>query len=88
MEHYKIYLDPEKMNIETITIDQSIIDKVDIELFGSLEEAKIAKKEMDKSWCKGHKKDYGVNYVDDNVSDICYKHHYTCKKCGKIVQIG
>lgn len=76
------------MKVTVIEIDQSIIDKVDIELFGSLEAAKKAKLEMDKLWCKCKVQDNGAYHVPDNVHPECDKHHWRCTKCKKIVQIG
>lgn len=38
-------------------------------------------------WCKC-KKDYGTTFYDDNVHPVLRKHHYRCKKCGKVKQIG
>lgn len=75
------------MKIEILTLDQETIDKIDIDLFGSLENAKIQKAKEDKLWCKCEE-DHGANYVPDGQSSICHKHHWTCIKCHKIVQVG
>lgn len=38
-------------------------------------------------WCKCDEY-HGATYVDDNVSSICSKHHWTCNQCNKITQVG
>jgi hypothetical protein len=38
-------------------------------------------------WCKCEK-EHDTTFVDDGVSDVCHKHHWTCNHCGKITQIG
>jgi len=76
------------MKVTTITLTQEEIDKIDIEIYGSLEAAKEAKLEMDKLWCKCKGQDNGAYYVPDNVHPECDKHHWRCTKCKKIVQIG
>ena len=76
------------MKGKIIEISQDIIDKVDIELFGSLESAKEAKAEMDKLWCKCKDSNHGAYYVPDNQHPECDKHHWRCNSCKKIVQIG
>lgn len=38
-------------------------------------------------WCKC-KKDHGTVYYPDNTHPVVRKHHYRCKKCGKVTQIG
>ena len=38
-------------------------------------------------WCEC-KNDTGTYYVADNMSAECKKHHWRCKKCFKIKQIG
>lgn len=43
---------------------------------------------IDNYHCKGHEKDHGSYYVPDNIDPICAKHHYKCRKCNKITQIG
>jgi len=81
------------MNIKTIKIDQSIIDKVMIDTYGSLEQAEIEMKEEEKLWCScggedEYGDDYGAYYVPDNSHPEISKHHWRCKNCKKIVQIG
>ena len=39
------------------------------------------------TWCKCGCKN-GARYVDDNVSKECSKHHWVCRDCGKITQVG
>ena len=34
------------------------------------------------------KKDHGSYFVPDNKNKECMKHHYRCRKCDKITQIG
>jgi hypothetical protein len=38
-------------------------------------------------WCKCGK-DYGVTFYKDGQHPEISKHHYRCKKCKKVVQIG
>jgi hypothetical protein len=38
-------------------------------------------------WCKC-KGDHGVRFYNDGEHKIIYKHHYRCKFCGKVTQIG
>jgi hypothetical protein len=39
------------------------------------------------AWCKCKEKN-GVTFFDDNERDDITKHHYRCKKCSKVTQIG
>jgi hypothetical protein len=87
-EHITVKLTPTFLaNCETFTISQDIIDKVDIEIYGSLENAKKEKAKEEKLWCKceGEHDSY---YVPDNQDRRCSKHHYRCNHCKKITQIG
>ena len=48
--------------------------------------------EMD-FWCDGKcdtikNEEYDASYVDNGVSELCFKHHWRCDDCGKIVQVG
>ena len=43
---------------------------------------------LDKHTCKCKTNSAGVYYVADNVDENCSKHHWKCKECNKIVQIG
>lgn len=52
----------------------------------SLEE-KLYLEQEKQMWCRCEK-DHGSTYVDDGVSEVCSKHHWTCNHCGKIQQIG
>ena len=55
---------------------------------GFLTEQEVADKEaQDNLWCKCED-DKGSTYVDDNVSEICDKHHWVCNGCGKVTQVG
>ena len=54
------------MKVTTFTIPQEVIDKVDIEIYGSLENAKKEKAKEDKLLCKC--KDH--DNVDDYDPDI------------------
>lgn len=76
------------MTITSFTLSQEQIDKVDIEIYGSLENAKKAKAEEDKLWCKCEDTDHGAYYVPDGQHHECHKHHWRCHDCKKIVQIG
>ena len=38
-------------------------------------------------WCECNK-DYGVDFYDDYEHPALQKHHYRCKRCKGIVQIG
>jgi hypothetical protein len=76
------------MNVTTFTLSQKDIDRVDIEIYGSLEKAKKAKAEEDKLWCKCEDTDHGAYYVPDGQHPECDKHHWRCHDCKKIVQIG
>ena len=48
----------------------------------------LSYKRQQESWCKCGNPSGDVEYVPDNVSSVCSKHHYVCRDCGKIVQIG
>jgi transposase-like protein len=49
---------------------------------------RIAEVEASKNiWCKCENSS-GSTYIPDHGSQICRKHHYVCKDCGKITQIG
>jgi len=88
-KHYQINLaSVPSDSIEVIEISQDIMDKVDIAIYGSLENARVAKIAEAKLWCSGHKINYGVYYVPDGKNKQCFKHHYRCNYCRKIVQIG
>jgi hypothetical protein len=44
---------------------------------------------QDKYWCLDDSHDKtDVIFYNDGDHHVCYKHHYRCKKCRKIVQIG
>lgn len=73
------------MKIETFTISEDFINEVRIQMYGSLEAAKIAEEQEVKRWCNGHKKHYTSYYVKDKPS---MKHHWRCVSCKKITQIG
>ena len=48
------------MKVTTFTIPQEVIDKVDIEIYGSLENAKKEKAKEEKLWCKCKDTDNGA----------------------------
>ena len=41
-----------------------------------------------KLWCVCGNHSGESNFHDDYTRKICSKHHYTCKDCGKILQVG
>lgn len=43
--------------------------------------------ESDDFWCKCEE-DTKAIYVEDGVSEVCDKHHWVCKECGKVKQVG
>ena len=42
---------------------------------------------MEDAWCECEE-DHGVTFWKDGQHPDLHKHHYRCKKCKKIVQIG
>lgn len=54
-----------------------------------IQEFEDARIEKEKLWCndKTHSKSLVDFYADDEHPRL-YKHHYRCRKCKKIVQIG
>ena len=76
------------MNITVIELTQEEIDAVDIEIYGSLENAKKEKEKEEKLWCKCKDSSHGAYYVPDGQNRQCHKHHWRCNHCKKIVQIG
>jgi hypothetical protein len=44
---------------------------------------------QDKYWCQDDSHDdTDVTFHDDGEHEQCYKHHYRCRECKKITQIG
>jgi len=39
-------------------------------------------------WCSCGNPSKNTQYIPDNVSSVCNKHHWVCDDCGKIVQVG
>jgi len=76
------------MKVTVIELTQEEIDKVDIEIYGSLENAKKEKAKEEKLWCKCKDSHHGAYYVPDGQNRQCHKHHWRCNQCKKIVQIG
>ena len=64
------------------------------ETFQLVPETEEEKQEMeeDRRWWREHschcKRETPLYFVGDGVSDECYKHHWRCEVCNKIVQIG
>lgn len=74
--------------IEKIEVSQEIWDSVLIQVYGSLEAAKVAIAEEEKYWCSCTE-DHGAYYVPDDVPGaICEKHHWCCNKCHLLKQVG
>ena len=77
------------MNFEVITIPQEVIEKTARDLgYANAEAMQVdLNKEKELHWCKcGASK--GSYYVEDNMHRDVDKHHYRCRKCHKITQIG
>ena len=55
-----------------------------------IQEFKDAKEDKAKNWCqdKEHQDDVLVDFYADGEHPDLYKHHYRCRHCKKIVQIG
>jgi len=45
-------------------------------------------KRMDAMWCSCDNRSGEAYYVEDGVNPECRKHHWRCKDCGKILQVG
>lgn len=56
---------------------------------GTVTRAKLESIEHEKRiWCECGNPSEDVNFWDDGEGYWVTKHHYTCKDCGKVVQIG
>ncbi len=43
---------------------------------------------MNNIWCACGNPSTETDYYSDGESKTCFKHHWTCRDCGKILQIG
>jgi hypothetical protein len=79
------------MTVETYGIKGS--EKVEIECPGCHGTGEVSSERMaqltqkDNIWCECEE-DHGVDYWGDGEHPDLSKHHYRCKKCKKVVQIG
>jgi len=39
-------------------------------------------------WCECSQPSENVDFYDDGIHPDLWKHHYRCKRCGKVTQIG
>ena len=46
------------------------------------------KKEADDFWCSCGNPSGEVDSFDDGEGEMCFKHHYCCRDCGKVYQVG
>lgn len=76
--------------IEVFKISQDVINKVRIDMYGSIEAGIEAERQLDKMMCKCSDENIheNVTYHADNTHPEIDKHHWRHDTCGKIVQIG
>ena len=65
------------------------IDCVTCNGLGKLSKQEFKEFEEEKElWCSCGNPSEQVKYWKDGEGTLVHKHHYTCKDCGKVVQIG
>ena len=74
---------------ETVEIDCVICDGGIHPLSESEAKQELQDQEDEKAlWCTCNKSKSDAIYVPDGKSRVCSKHHWICRDCRKIVQIG
>lgn len=46
------------------------------------------KKAHEEFWCRCGNPSGQFEFFDDGEGAACTKHHYTCRDCGKVLQVG
>jgi hypothetical protein len=56
---------------------------------GKLTDSEIAKlKAEEEAWCRCGNPSRQTQFWDDGQNPVCSKHCWTCRDCGKILQVG